>query len=113
MSNKDELLERSQHSMATLVKMRLQFETVGGGDYVGDADGNNMLEQFVWRHGEKADLGWCVGVHMCHMAVQAFQNPKELLQFLAAIQDGVEEHLEYLRDKLDEIDNENKDAIAE
>lgn len=109
MSNKQkrEEIERATEgnpfSMASVVKMQISLNAIGGGDYLGDTDAVVAREQFVHGPG-KADLGWCMGVHAVAMVARVSHSPEALQSFKIAVEHCVEENLDEFREQLEKID---------
>lgn len=97
-------IERNEYAMASVVKMQISVESIAGGDYVGDTEQVVAREQFV-HNSDKANLGWCLGVHAVAMAARVLNSPEELESFKASVVNFVEEELYTMRDELEKIDN--------
>lgn len=99
----EKLAECNDFVMSKIITMQMSARTIGGGDYVGDIDTKNAAEQFVWNS-SKAELGWCIGVHVFDMVRQLLSHPIELTGFKDAILDSLEDYLNSIRDDLEKID---------
>lgn len=97
------LVGKRETGMATIVKMQASVTVRGGGDHEGDTDTVMTRDQFVHTDA-KASLGWCLGVHMSHMAEKILTTPGEMEEFKNAICSCLDETLQTIRDDLSNIE---------
>jgi hypothetical protein len=97
-------VNQNDFAMASVVKMKMSINSLFGGDYVGDCDAAVAREQFV-HTSAKADLGWCLGVHVVAMVARVLKSPEKLQSFKNSVMNFVDEELDEYRDEIEKIDN--------
>lgn len=102
----ERLAECNEFSMVTIVEMRMNIRTIGGGDAVGDIESRHAREQFVRAAGQN-DFGYSVGVHASALA-EKLLTPADLVRFKDAIVSCVDEYIDALHFDMDEIVEKNK-----
>lgn len=99
----EQLTDRNDLSMATVVKMKMSIDTIGGGDHVGDSAHITAREQFI-HTSAKTSLGYCLGSHAVHLCRGVLDTPERLEEFKDGVINCIEEELYTIRTELEKLD---------